>query len=112
MDRNAYLLLTGSGSLIILTSYPSVESPVLLNKLAAKGITKFLSYPVPIGLARQRYGAHFDIVSGDLAETDDLRVLDYNGDRAFRRFRFAELGPLVTHEGAAEADPAVDTDAD
>jgi hypothetical protein len=67
---------------------------------------------VPIGLARQRYGAHFDIVSGDLAETDDLRVLDYNGDRAFRRFRFAELGPLVTHEGAAEADPAVDTDAD
>ncbi len=106
---NAYLLMTGGGSLVILTSYSSVESPVLLNKLAAKGITKFLAYPIPMGLARSRYGAHFDIVSGDLAESDDLRVLDYNGDRAFRRFHFRELGPLVIHEGPeAEALVAMD----
>jgi hypothetical protein len=95
---NAFLLLTGSGTLAILTSYASVEEPALLRKLSAKGIDKFLWTPIPIDLARERYGAHFDVVINDLAEADDLRVLDYNGERAFRRFRFDELAPLSTHE--------------
>ena len=95
---NAFLLLTGGGALVILTSHASVEDPVLLRKLAAKGIDKFLSYRVPVELVKARYGAHFELVVQDLAEADDLRVLDYNGDRAFRRFRFEELGPLAVHE--------------
>jgi len=99
---NAFLLLTGGGALVILTSHPSVEDPVLLRKLSAKGIDKFVFYTVPIELAKARYGAHFDLVIEDLAETDDLRVLDYSGDRAFKRFRFDELGAPVVHEPRAE----------
>ena len=37
---NVFFLFTGSGSLVILTSYSSVEDPALLRKLAAKGIRK------------------------------------------------------------------------
>ena len=48
---------------------------------------------IPIALAEQRYGTHFSIVKGNLRETDDLRVLDEDGERAFALFRFDELGP-------------------
>ena len=49
-------------------------------------------------LAKQRYGGHFTTVLNDLHETDDLRVLDYNGERAFALFSFNELGSPVVHE--------------
>src|SRR6187200_695762 len=93
---NAFFLFTGGGSLVILTSYSSVEDPALLRKLGAKGIEKFLAYQIPITLAKERYGTHFDIVSADLSESDDLRVLDFDGTRAFRLFRFHEMGSLAS----------------
>lgn len=97
----AFLLMTGSGPIVILTSHGAIENPVLLDKLHAKGIDKFIAYEVPYELARQRYGGHFTVVSNDLHETDDLRVLDYNGDRAFNMFSFAEWGNSHKHEPAA-----------
>lgn len=94
------MLFTGSGPLVILTSYESLTSPALLDTLVAKGIDKFIAYEIPQDMARQRYGGHYDVVAGDLHESDDLRVLDYNGERAFRLFRFDELCPPVLHEPA------------
>jgi hypothetical protein len=96
----SFLLMTGSGPLNILTSHGSIENPVLLEKLLAKGIDKFISFEVPYDLAQERYGGHFKVVANDLHETDDLRVLDYNGDRAFRMFSFAELGEAHVHDPA------------
>ena len=93
-----FLLITGGGPLMILTSHGSIENPVLLEKLLAKGIVKFIAYEVPIDLARQRYGGHFKVVANDLHETDDLRILDYSGDRAFKLFSFSELGEAHVHE--------------
>jgi len=95
----AVLLFTGSGPLVVLTSHDALTHPELLAKLSAKGIDKFIAHEIPIELARQRYGAHYNMVIRDLHETDDLRILDYNGHRAFRLFRFAELGPAEIHEG-------------
>jgi hypothetical protein len=89
---NAFFLFTGGGSLVIMTSYSSVEDPALLRKLGAKGIEKFLAYQIPITLAKERYGTHFDIVSADLSESDDLRVLDFDGTRAFRLFHLPRNG--------------------
>ena len=94
----ALLLSTASGPLAILTSYDSPVALGLLLKLRAKGIEKFIAYELPLELARQRYGGHFDVVEQDVHETADLRVLDYNGSRAFRLFRFDELGAPVFHE--------------
>lgn len=94
----AAMLLTGDGALVILTSYTSVTDPSLLKKLEAKGIDKFIAQDIPLDLARERYGQHFTIVSQDLHETDDLRVLDYSGGRAFKLFSFRELGAIVQYE--------------
>ena len=97
----AEMLFTGSGPIVILTSHESVTSPALLEKLEAKGIARFLAYELPLDLAKQRYGGHFRMVVNDLHETDDLRVLDYNGERAFALFRLDELGSPIVHEPAA-----------
>jgi len=95
------MLLTGGGPMVILTSFPSATDVGLLKKLEYKGIDKFIAYDIPLDLAKQRYGTHFAVVAGDLHETDDLRVLDYNGARAFKLFRFAELGQPSLHESDA-----------
>ena len=95
---HVFFLFTGSGPLVILTSYASVEDPSLLRKLASKGIEKFLAYEIPLALAKQRYARHFDVVCQDLSQTDDLRVLDYNGPRALHLFTFDEMGTPMTHE--------------
>jgi hypothetical protein len=96
-----FMLFTGSGPLVILTSHATIEAPDLLDKLAAKGVDKFLAYEIPLGLATARYGLHFDIVARSLAETDDLRVLDFDGSRAFRLFSFAEMTGPIAHEPAS-----------
>jgi len=97
--KKGYFLFTGGGPLVILTSYESIEVPELLAKLTSKGITKFVACEIPVEVAKQKYGKHFDIVCEDLHQTDDLRVLDYNGQRAYSLFKFRELGPAIYHEG-------------
>jgi len=101
-----FMLMAGSGPLVILTSHTSIEEPLVLEKLAAKGLDKFLGYEVPLELAKERYGGHFTVVANDLHETDDLRVLDYNGERAFRLFSFAELGTPMVHEPGVPSNTA------
>lgn len=93
-----FFLFTGSGPLVILTSYSSVDDHQLLRKLAIKGIDKFIAYEIPLSIAKERYGKHFDMVCQDLSQTDDLRILDYNGQRALHRFHFYEMGKPITHE--------------
>jgi len=93
-----FMLYTGSGPLVIMTSYRSVDTPGLLEKLSAKGIHKFIAHEIPVKMAQERYGGHFEMVQGNLDESDDLRVLDYNGERAFRLFRFDELGQAHKYE--------------
>ena len=97
---NVFILFTGSGPVVILTSHAAIEDQALVEKLAAKGIDKFLAYSVPLALAKARYGMHFDVVSRDPSETDDLRVLDFDGTHAFRLFDFSEMSGPTAHEAA------------
>lgn len=103
---NAVMIITGAGAMVILTSHKAITEPALLEKLAHKGIDKFIAYELSLDKAKERYGGHFFVVARDLRESDDLRVLDYNGDRAFKLFSFAEFGPPILHEGALEAEAA------
>ena len=93
------MLFTGSGPLVILTTMASVTRSPMVDKLKAKGIEKFIAYEIPLDLAKDRYGGHFNVVVQDLHESDDLRVLDYNGERAFRLFKLDELGRAIKYEG-------------
>jgi hypothetical protein len=99
----AALLFTGSGPIVVLTSHASLTDAVLLLKLHAKGIDKFIAYDLPLDLVERRYGQHFRVVLRDLSETDDLRVLDFNGQRAFGLFHLAELGAPTLFESTQAA---------
>lgn len=94
----AGIFFTGSGPIFLLTSYDSFSNPELCNKLEAKGIRKFIAYEIPVDMAKQKYGMHYDIVLGDLKQEDDLRVLDYDGHHIFHLFSLKDLGNRVLHE--------------
>jgi hypothetical protein len=94
----AYFLFTANGPLVILTSYDSIDNPAFLEKLDSKGISKFIAHEVSVESAQSKYGMHFDIVMQDLHQSDDVRILDYSGERAFRNFDFKELGPPIYHD--------------
>jgi hypothetical protein len=98
------VLFTASGPIAILTSHESLTEPSLLEKFKSKGIAKFIAFQLPEDLARQRYGPRFDTVLKDVKESDDLRVLDFNGDRIFQLFRFSELGTPIHYEGEAASE--------
>ena len=94
----AGIFFTGSGPILVLTTYEDLRDANLVDKLAAKGIKKFIACEVGEETARQAYGKHFDVVMGDLRQTDDLRVLDYDGHRIFLNFSLRELGDPVLFE--------------
>lgn len=94
----AYFLFTVAGPLVVLTSYDSLDDPELLLRWKSKGLTKFIAHEVSVESAKTKYGKHFDVVCGDLRESDDFRVLDYSGERAFKNWSFKELGPAVYRE--------------
>jgi len=98
----AALIFTGTGPIVILTSFESLTSPQFIEKLRTKGINKFIAFEIPTELCKQRYGKHFDVICQDLYQTDDLRVLDYNGHRALELFKFKELGEPIFYEPPEE----------
>lgn len=89
------LLINGNGAMIFVTSHENIDSPELVKKFKAKGISKYIVYELPVNEVRERYGSHSDVVLQDLSEKDDLRILDYDGTRAFGMFSFKELGNPV-----------------
>ena len=94
----AVIVFAGTGPILILTSYDSMRSAGLIAKLSSKGIRKFIAYEVSEALVHEKYGQHFDVVMGDLYQTDDLRVLDYDGHHVFHNFTFEEMGTPFYHE--------------
>ena len=94
----AYVLFTSIGPLVVLTSYESIDDPELIDKWVSKGLTKFIAHEVPIKSIKEKYGKRFDNVIQDLRETDDLRILDYSGERVFKNWSFKELGTPIYYE--------------
>ena len=72
---------TASGPLLILTSHESLHDPKLLEELKHKGIGKFVAFDVPVSLARQRYGGHFQAVgTGQFQPAEILKLAGKDRD--------------------------------
>ena len=94
----ASIVFTGTGPILILTTYGSLTDPDFVEKLAAKGIRKFIAHELPLDLVKEKYGAHFGVILDDVKQTDDLRILDFNGYTVFNNFSFAQMGEPVRYE--------------
>lgn len=95
----AGIFFTGTGPVLLLTTYGELDDQALAAKLAQKGIKRYIAYEVPEELVREKYGMHFKVIMGDLKQSDDLRILDYDGHHVFYSFSLNELGPPIYHEG-------------
>ncbi len=94
----AGIFFTGTGPILLLTSYESLEDPELIKKLQSKGIERYIAFGVSADKVRERYGMAYNLVMNDLSQSNDLRVLDYNGHHVFNMFRFDEMEPPVQHD--------------
>lgn len=94
----AGIIFTGTGPILIMTSYDSLTNQNFVRKLTAKGIKKFIAYELPVEKVKKVYGEHFNIVINDLHQEDDLRVLDYDGHSILTKFSFEEIGKPIYYE--------------
>jgi hypothetical protein len=98
-ESQAYLIFTGTGPILVLSTYPSVTDERLVGKLRYKGIDKFIAYAVDLEAVRKRYAASFDGVAADLESVEDIRVLDFNGHQIMANFSLDELGEPIKYSG-------------
>jgi hypothetical protein len=95
----AYLLFTGTGPILVLSSYPRLTDERLVAKLRYKGIDKFIAYEVALPAVEHRYPHSYPSVAGDLAKSEDIRVLDFNGHQIMANFSLDELGEPIKFGG-------------
>jgi hypothetical protein len=95
----AYLIFTGSGPILVLSTYPKLTDERLVSKLRYKGIDKFIAYEVDLDAVRERYTHSFDNVAKDLETGQDMRVLDFNGHQIMANFSLEELGDPIKFGG-------------
>ena len=91
----AYIIFSGTGPILILTTHDELLDPRLVDKLRHKGIVKFLAYEVPVDNVRRIYGVPFEVIAADLEQAEDVRVLDFNGHHIFSRFSLSDLGEPI-----------------
>jgi hypothetical protein len=91
-SMHAYLIFTGSGPILVLSTYRELGDERLVAKLRYKGIDRFIAYQVDLDAVRVRYAHSFDNVAKDLEDEEDLRVLDFNGHQIMANFSLEELG--------------------
>jgi hypothetical protein len=96
----AGIIFTGTGPILILTTYDSFSDKKLIEKLSHKGIRKFMAYEVPVEVVKRKYGQQFDVIMKDVKQADDLRVLDFDGHKIFYSFSFTDLGEPFHYEAA------------
>ena len=92
------IFFTGSGPVVIMTSYDSLTEPGFLETMNAKGLKKFIAYEVAVEGLKQKYGKHYELIMKDLKQSDDLRVLDYDGHRVLKHFDLSTLGAPIYHQ--------------
>jgi hypothetical protein len=95
----AYLIFTGTGPILVLSTYPKLTDERLVSKLRYKGIDKFIAYEVDLEAVEARYEHSYSNILKDLEGEEDIRVLDFNGHQIMANFSLDELGDPIKFGG-------------
>ena len=87
-----FLIFTGTGPILVLSTFPELTDERLVSKLRYKGIIKFIAYEVDTEAVNEN-------IAEDLQDVEDLRVLDFNGHQIMANFSLEELGEPVKYSG-------------
>lgn len=91
----AAIIFTGTGPILIVTTYENLLDEEISIKLKAKGIKKYILSEVSVDQCKTLYGNHFNLVTEDLGPSNDIRVLDYDGHHIFLSFSFDNMGKFI-----------------
>jgi len=94
----SFLLLTGTGPVLLLTKCTSITEDTPVNLLKERGIDKFIAFELPVSKVHQLYGVPFDVVAADVDRGRDMRILDYNGRHIFSSFDLEDFGQPTLYE--------------
>ena len=97
------LVLSASGPVLLLSSYPTIDDPALIAQLRAKGMEKFLAWEVPLERCRELYGYAYRDDAADLEVDTGLRVLDAEVHRIFLNFSLSGVSAGIVCEDGAVA---------
>lgn len=92
----SFLICTYKGPVLVLSRFDSIQQPELLDRLSAYG--KFIAHEVPVEAVRDCYSVHFEHLLRDPKESDELIVLDGEGERVYTNVSFQTLGPPAYYE--------------
>ncbi len=95
----AYIIFSGTGPILVLSTYPKLTDERLVAKLRYKGIDKFIAYEVDREAVEARYEHSFANILKDLENDEDIRVLDFNGHQIMANFSLDELGDPIKFGG-------------
>jgi len=95
----AYIIFTGTGPILVLSTYPKLTDERLVSKLRYKGIDKFIAYRVDRDAVETRYEHSFANILKDLENEEDIRVLDFNGHQIMANFSLNALGDPIKFGG-------------
>ena len=95
LEPRAYIVFTGTGPILVLSTYSELTDERLLEKLRYKGIGSFIAYQVDLAAVRKRYEHSYVNVAEDLARDEDIRVLDFNGHQIMANFSLKQLGDPI-----------------
>ena len=95
----SYLIFTGTGPILVLSTYPKLTDDRLLEKLRYKGIDRFIAYQVDLDEVKSAYPQSFGQAEGDLEGREDIRVLDFNGHQIMANFSVDSLGDPIKFGG-------------
>lgn len=94
----AAIVFTGTGPILILTTYESLDDSGLHHKIKDKGIGKFIMREVALDTVEKRYGSRYKNLVEEMGEGTKMSVLDFNGNQVMVNFEFPELGKTVEVE--------------
>lgn len=92
-----YVIFSSREPLLIVTRR-SIQNREVLGQMGRIGCTKFIAREVPAEQVRRQYPGQFEVIERALAKGDSFRVLDYSGERVFRKLPFSEFGLAYRYE--------------
>ena len=99
LEPRAYIVFTGTGPILVLSTYSELTDERLLEKLRYKGIGNFIAYQVDLQAVRKRYEHSYENIAEDLVHDEDIRVLDFNGHQIMANFSLEQLGEPIKYGG-------------
>ncbi len=92
-----FVVISGAGTMLVLSTFKSSTHPTLVQRFRASGISRMILMEVPLVLAEERYGEVFEQLKRLIGQ-DDFRILDLSGASVFGKFSFSEMGHPIMVE--------------